>query len=153
MEIFSLFAALAGGGSVPTTIPNLNPWQVAIALFAFLSPNILAIIQQPHWTTATRITMFAVFHAVVAALFLGANDKLNTVNWVGTFVQLVTYAAASYLGIWKPFADKIEVKTSNALRNLTGKGNEPVRMSAASNASPYANGSPKPYKAMDNMYV
>jgi len=154
MDLFTILAFVnAVGQPGAVTLPDLNPWQVAVTVFTFLSPNIIAFIQQPNWPTKARIGMFAAFHFVTAAIFLGAAGKLDVTNWVGTGVTLCTFAAGAYVGIWKPFADKIEIKTTKALRKLQGKEHEPVRMTSASNASPFPTGRPKRYELMDNMYL
>lgn len=95
-------------------IPTITPWDASVALFTFVSPNILALIQQPTWPTWVRRTTFAVFHLLIASVYLGAAGKFNGVNLSVAFSLIFTYGAASYVGMWKPLADKIEVKTTNA---------------------------------------
>jgi hypothetical protein len=103
-------------------VPVITQWEAIVAGFTFFSPNILAFIQQPSWPVWLRRTTFALFHLVTAVVYLGAAGKFNGVNLSVAFSLIFTYGLASYIGLWKPIADKLEVKTSDitnsALRKL-----------------------------------
>lgn len=100
-------------------------WTIGISILTLCSPNILALIQQPTWKSWQKGILWAIYHLVVAFIFLGYENKLDFGNLIMTFQVLISYAVASYAGLWKPIADKIEIKTSRKIDPL-GYGASPT---------------------------
>jgi peptidoglycan/LPS O-acetylase OafA/YrhL len=90
---------------------NLVMWGLIVGFFM---PVLLAIVQQPGWTSPVRsIVMF------VASLAAGAGTVYFAGNWdttnlVTTILLVMVTAIATYKGLWQPttVAPKVEAATS-----------------------------------------
>ena len=96
-------------------IPEIGPWEAIVAALTVFSPNILAFIQQPKWALWKRKTAMVLYHVSVAAIYLGAAGKLDLAHLTVTASTLFTLGLASYVGLWKPVADKLEVTSTKAM--------------------------------------
>lgn len=93
---------------------NLALWS---AIVGFIMPNVLAVIQQPGWSSRTRSLLAFVAALGAAAGTIYFRGEFNTEDILTSVLAIVVTAQATYQGLWKPsgVAPAIEQKTSSPL--------------------------------------
>lgn len=92
---------------------ELTMWSLIVG---FASPLLIAVVQQPKWSNATR----AVVTALIAVLLgLGTayfNDMFSGQDIVGSVLVVLVSAITTYKGLWHP------VGLAPAIENATSAG-------------------------------
>lgn len=100
-----------------TNLSNLAMWSL---ILGFVSPPVLAFIQQPGWSERTRSFVAFLFSALVAlgTLYfddtLGFKAALDLDNYVTALLLTFVTTISTYRNFWKPngAAPAIEAATS-----------------------------------------
>lgn len=98
-------------------LSNLAMWTL---ILGFISPPVLAFIQQPGWSDKTRSLVAFIFSALVALgtlVFdeqLGFKAALDLDNYVTALLLVFVTTISTYRNFWKPngVAPAIEYSTS-----------------------------------------
>ncbi|AYN58647.1 membrane protein [Arthrobacter phage Nandita] len=85
-------AALAGLGPVAL-------WLIAVG---FISPPVIAVIQQSRWSARRQSIVAFVFYLVVAAVTAWLNGIFTTVGIVTALLVIFVTGATTYKNLWKP---------------------------------------------------
>lgn len=91
---------------------NLVMWGLIVGFFM---PPLLAIVQQPGWTSTTRsLVMFGASLIAGAGTVYFTQDGFDTENLTTTVLVVMVTAIATYKGLWTPtgVAPKIESVTA-----------------------------------------
>lgn len=95
--------------------------QALAVVVGFLSPLVLAMLQQPRWSNGVRSLVTFLWAAVVSLLILGVAGSLSGRTWVSATLLVLVVTIATYQGFWKQtgVTRKIEAATS------PGSGGDP----------------------------
>lgn len=90
------------------------------ALFGMLVPFLVALVDQPEWSSQKR-QIAALGVSVVAGMgtVLGSGD-FDPTNWVATITAVVAASQASYTLLWKPTGTARKVQRATALNGPWG---------------------------------
>jgi len=91
---------------------DLQMWALVVG---FLSPIVLAIINQPTWSAPVKSFVAFVWSAIVAAVTLWLSpNSFDGKNLISTFLLVFVTAVATYRGFWKTsnIAPQIQAATS-----------------------------------------
>ena len=86
-------------------------------IVGFFMPVLLAVVQQPGWSTALRsVVMFvaSILAALGTVYLTSGSDAFTAENMVTSFLTIMVTAIATYKGFYKEtgIAPKIEIATS-----------------------------------------
>jgi hypothetical protein len=86
-------------------------WSLIVA---FITPPVLAIIQQPTWTQPVRAGVMFVFAIILGLGTAYFTDSFNGEDIVTSVLIVLVAAISAYKGFWQPtgIAPKIETATS-----------------------------------------
>lgn len=90
---------------------NLAMWSLVVA---FITPPVLAIIQQPSWSQAVRSIVMFLFAVVLGLGTAYFTDSFNGKDIITSILIVLVGAISAYKGFWQPtgIAPKIEIATS-----------------------------------------
>lgn len=90
---------------------NLVMWAGVVG---FLMPPLLAIVQQPGWSSGLRSVIMFVASLIAGAGTVFFMGQWDTTNLVTTILFVMVTAIATYKGLWQTtnVAPKIEAATS-----------------------------------------
>lgn len=90
---------------------NTQLWSLVVGL---LLPPILAVVQQPHWSSRVRAVVAFALAIVVGALTAYFAGDLNGKSLTTASLLVLVTAATTYKNLWKPtgVADAIESRTT-----------------------------------------
>lgn len=90
---------------------NLMMWAVVVGFFM---PILLAIVQQPSWSSPVRSMVMFVASVIAGAGTVYFQGAWDTTNLVTTILFVMVTAIATYKGLWQPttVVPKIELATS-----------------------------------------
>lgn len=88
-------------------------WAVIVG---FISPLLIAAVQQPKWTTRSRAIVTFVWAVVVGSVTAFLSGDLNGRTLISTVLLILVVSVATYRGLWQPTgaAPAIERATSPA---------------------------------------
>jgi hypothetical protein len=78
---------------------NLEKWNL---IAGFLSPPVIAIIQQSHWSQKLRASVTFVFACLVALGTVYWQSDLTWGHWMESALTVLVAAVATYHGFWQP---------------------------------------------------
>jgi hypothetical protein len=90
---------------------TLQMWALVAG---FLSPPVIALIQQPKWPSRLRAVITFAWSLILAAVTVGINGDFTGRKWIEVSLTILVSAIATYHGLWKPteIAPKIETVTT-----------------------------------------
>jgi hypothetical protein len=90
---------------------NLVMWAGVVGFFM---PILLAIVQQPSWSSPVRSMVMFVASVIAGAGTVYFQGAWDTTNLVTTILFVMVTAIATYKGLWKEtgIAPKVEAATS-----------------------------------------
>ena len=105
---------------------NIEMWALVAG---FLSPPVIALIQQTHWREQLRALLTFVWSLVLGAITLWINGGFTGHRYVEVALTILVTAIATYKGLWKPtsIAPKIEAATTIGGPKPTGYQTTPPR--------------------------
>lgn len=99
-------------------IPDPTAWGVIVG---FLLPLVTSVVQQPTWSTRTRVLVSLVASTIVGIVTVLVTTQLgdldtSPVGILATIAAVITAAEATYQKLWQPsgIAGSIERATSRA---------------------------------------
>lgn len=105
---------------------NVQMWAIIVG---FLTPLVVALIQQPTWIPAVRAVvgfLAAVVFGTGTAYFAG---DFNGTSWVTGVLLVLVSAISTYKGFWQPtgIAPRIETATSPSTGVGDSSGKRAIR--------------------------
>lgn len=92
----------------------MTDFQMWVLVAGFLSPPVLAVIQQTKWDVKVKAVVTFVFAILLGGIASYLHGDLVGRTWVSTTLIILVTAIATYHGFWKPtnVADSIESRTN-----------------------------------------
>lgn len=92
-------------------VSDAQMWSLIVG---FLSPLVIAVIQQPTWRGPIRVAVTAGFSLVAGMVTAALNGDLTGRSTVSCFLIVAVTSIAAYQNLWRPAraAPWIEAKTS-----------------------------------------
>ena len=92
----------------------MTDYQMWILVAGFLSPPVLAVIQQTKWDKKLKSVVTFLWAVILGGIGSYLHGDVNGKTWVSTTLIILVTAIATYHGFWKPtnVADSIESRTN-----------------------------------------
>jgi hypothetical protein len=103
------------------TVKDTASWG---ALIGALLPFLIAIVQQPRWSSGFRQIIAVVVSVIAGVGTVLVSGNFDVQNWLVTLVAVIGAAQAAYALVWRPtnVAPTIEAKTAAMLNSTDERG-------------------------------
>lgn len=102
-----------GGYLGPTNSPSLTPQLAVFSTIAgILTPFLVAIINQPRWSSFVRALIVIGSSVGIGALAAAGEGQLNGLRWSVAALNVLAAAVAAYGTLWRNAAPAVEAATS-----------------------------------------